>query len=92
MRSADIDRGDLAGARDALDVPDDRDFASSGLDITIYAIDSDLEPPTTPNGATFEGPSIVDWTALVRASHRRVLLERKHIRNVHTNYIHRLQP
>jgi len=28
VRTADIDRGDLAGARGALDVPDDRDFAS----------------------------------------------------------------
>ena len=56
VRTADIDRGDLAGARGALDVPDDRDFASSGLDITIYAIHSDHESPTTPNGANFGGP------------------------------------
>ena len=50
MRSADIDRGDLAGARGALDVPDDRDFASLGLVITIYAEDSDLHPLTYPDG------------------------------------------
>ena len=56
MRSADIDRGALAGARGALDVPDDRDFASSGLEITIYAVDSDLDPLTTPDGAIFAEP------------------------------------
>ena len=56
MRSDDIDRGDLAGARDALNVPDYRAVASPGLDITIYPVNSDLEHPTTPDAAIFGGP------------------------------------
>ena len=56
MRTADIDRGDLAGARDALNVSDNRAVASSGLDITIFPLNSDLEHPTTPDGAIFGGP------------------------------------
>ena len=56
MRSADIDRGDLAGARGALDVPDDRALASPGLHVSLQAVDSDLDPLTTPDGAIYGGP------------------------------------
>ena len=92
MRTADIDRGDLAGARDALNVSDDRAVASSGLDITIIPPNSDLEHPPTPDGAILEGPSIVARTALVRALHGRVLLRRQHADNVNTYKIHMLRP
>ena len=56
MRSADIDRGDLAGACDAPNVPDDRALASPGLLVSMQTVDSDLDPLTTPDGAIFGGP------------------------------------
>jgi hypothetical protein len=56
VRSADIDRGDLAGARGALDVPDDRALASPGLHVSLQTVDSDLDPLTTPDGAIYGGP------------------------------------
>ena len=57
MRSADIDRRDLAGACDALNVPDDRVLASPGLIVSMQTVDSDLDPLTTPDGAILGGPS-----------------------------------
>ena len=56
MRSADIDRRDLAGACDAPNVPDDRALASPGLLVSMQTVDSDLDPLTTPDGAIFGGP------------------------------------